>query len=312
MKSPAILGFLFAVAFYSFLIRLIVKAVKKRKKARQEKLNPTPEPEPEPAAAPAPRFVIPVPSGACEKGHQFTEAYGGWYIHNTPYLPMHLRGCATKRCRICGCREKPLLGPEDLPKGSVPKELKEKLHRFGRIRGMSQEALERLIRDTGEDLDYRIYAAECMTDEARILELLKGAYLEDPNANESAVWTRLVWQLPADPDGGLFESIAADTSYPIKARELAITRILDLDALDRLAADPDLAKACQTQRPEAICREGHIWTVTETKIVSHDSYRMNSPYWVVDKLRCARCGKTRESEMYCRLTSPYARDDDDD
>ena len=87
-----------------------------------------------------------------------------------------------------------------------------------------------------------------------------------------------------------------------------ITRILDLDVLDRLSEDRDLADACKNQRPEAICKEGHDWKVIEKHIVAHDSYRVNSPYLVVDTYRCTRCGKTRQGEMYKTMTSPYADD----
>ena len=256
------------------------------------------------------QFSVPAPSGECKNGHQFAEAYSGYCIHVTPYVPMHLKPCPVNRCRICGCREKPPLGPEDLPAGQeVPKELNDRIFRFAKIRDMSQEDLARLIRDPDEDLDYRMYAAETITDQTLILQLLRKSHMKNPKEDDTAVWTRLVWQLPSAPDGGPFESIAADPAYPKGARELAITRILDMDVLERLAADPDLIEACGRQRPEAMCREGHDWKVISTNIKAHDSYRTNSPYWVVDTYRCTRCGKTRYGEMRRTMTSPYANDD---
>ncbi len=306
-KGRQMMEFVLAIAVIVLLyfVDKIVGSLGNRKKARRQK-GDLPE---EPSYTPR-RFEIPAPSGACKNGHQFTDAYAGERIHSTPYVPAHLRSCPTRRCRVCGCREAPLPGPEDLPKGeAVPEALREKIYRFAKMRDMSQQELDRLIRDPNEDIDYRKYAAELMTDEALILRLLHRSHMKDPKEDDTAVWTRLVWQLPAAPDGGPFESIAADPSYPTGSRRLAIARILDMDALDRLAADPDLAEACDQQRPEALCREGHDWQVIGTRIEAHDSHRMNSPYWCVDTYRCSRCGKTRQGESYCRTTSPYANDD---
>ena len=288
------------------IVNQILEKRKKKKKQQQarEKAAQTPSYIPR-------KFSIPEPSGACKNGHQFQEAYTGEYIYSTPYVPTQLRPCETKRCRICGCREKPLPGPEDLPKDTeIRQDLKDKIYRYAKIRAMSQQSLASLIRDPNEDLSYRMYAAEVITDEQLILALLKESHMKDPKADDTAVWTRLVWQLPSTPDGGPFESIAADPSYPKGARQAAITRILDMDVLEKLAADPDLIEACGKQRPEAMCRDGHIWKVIGTKIEAHDSHRINSPYWVVDTYQCTRCGKTRKGESRRTMTSPYAHDDD--
>ena len=293
-----------ALIFFFWLVNKIVESVSRKKKEKKEAKARAAEPVFTPR-----RFSVPEPAGECAGGHQFDEAYPGEYIRDTPYLPMMISSCVTKRCRICGCREKPLLGPEDLPKGKeIPADVKERVYRYAKIREMSQQELQDLIRDPEEDLSCRIYAAECITDEERILQLLHENHRKNPKDEDTAVWTRLVWQLPAAP-GGLFEKIAADASCPRGARRAAVTRILDTDALDRLEADPVLAAACKKQRPEAVCREGHDWKVIRTTIKSHDDYRMNSPYWVADTFRCTRCGKTREGEMYMTMTSPFAKDD---
>ena len=291
-----------------YFISRIADSIKERKKNRQSEEEGVQQE----VFIPARKFEIPPPAGACKGGHQFEEAYAGETVHSTPYLPAHMKPCPTKRCRICGCREKPLPGPQDLPAGNIPKELKQKVLRYGKIQNMSQQELDRLIRNPDEDLSYRIHAAEVITDKALILGLLRESHMKDPKENDTAVWTRLIWQLSVEPDSEPFKSVAADPAYPKAARELVITRILDKDVLNRLAEDPDLADACKKQQPEALCRDGHIWIVSDTKIVSHDSYRMNSPYWVVDTYRCSRCGKTKQGEMHCTFRSPYADDDDDD
>ena len=295
------------IIFFYFINRIANFITKKKKEWKTARKSGQEEP-----SLPVPKFVIPPPSGACSGGHQFEEAYAGETVHSTPYVPAHMKPCETKRCRICGCRMTRLPGPQDMPAGDVPKDLKHILKRYGKIQNMSQQELDRLIRNPEEGLAFRIHAAEVITDKTLILGLLRESHMKDPKEDDKAVWTRLIWQLPAEPDSEPFRSVAADPSFPKTARELAVTRILDLDVLDTLAKDADLAAACEKQRPEALCRDGHIWTVYNTKIVSHDSYRMNSPYWVVDTYRCSRCGKTKQGEMRCTFRSPYADDDDDD
>ena len=88
--------------------------------------------------------------------------------------------------------------------------------------------------------------------------------------------------------------------------------------------DPFPARTSMNSPPSGVCEGGretadsggaglncHDWEKENTRIVAHDSYRMNSPYWVVDQYRCTRCGKTWEGEKYMTMTSPYAEDDDD-
>ena len=207
----------------------------------------------------------------CRNHHIYREAYTIYpdCLYSWKY------GRKVNRCRICGRIENPVNEPES-------------------IINASDNDLRDLICDHKQKSDLRGAAAEKIRDEAIILDILRNFSPESTDEDDELLKTILIWQLDEHPEGGLFESIAADPEYEMKVRKAAITRIWDTEALERLSADPDLTEACTEQRYEVICKTGHNWKIDHWELEMYDENDWGSIRWKIPHYKCAKCGKTRE------------------
>ena len=207
----------------------------------------------------------------CRNRHIYHDAY---YIY-PGIFSRNRRAWPVKRCRICGRKETPADGPES-------------------IRNLSDNDLRNLICDSRQKNDLRIAAAEKIRDEKIILDILRNYYPDLTDNGPEQLKTILIWQLDEHPEGSLFESIAADPDFEMKVRKAAITRVWDMDALDRLSTDPDIVEACKEQRYEVICKTGHNWKIDHWELEMYDENDWGSIRWKIPHYRCEKCGKTRE------------------
>ncbi len=206
----------------------------------------------------------------CRNHHIYHEAYYQ-YSKNSSW---NRKAWPVMRCRICGRMKTPANEPES-------------------IKDLSDSELRDLICDSRKNGELRAAAAEKIKDETIILDILRNYDPDRTDSDHKYLKTILIWQLDEHPEGGLFESIAADPDHEMGVRCAAITRVWDMEALDRLSQDPDIAIVCEEQRYEAICKTGHNWQVDHWELEMYDENDWGSIRWKIPHYKCANCGKTR-------------------
>ena len=231
---------------------------------------------------------------SCGGRHSYRNVHWGAFVKASQYHPTRLELHWIERCRVCGRRRTPACGANAIPSLSgLPEALREEFRVFREILGMPDSERHAFILAHPENHVLRVAAAERMTDEALILDLLRR---EIPGKNDPVqdLKTVLLWQLQEHEDGGLFPAIAEDPAYGAFVRTAAVGRIWDPDALQRLSRMPELTGACAGQAREVVCPNGHQWELEREETVMNDESDWGSIRWRVRHYRCARCGAVRE------------------